>query len=201
MFNRDILEHRHHASLPVEDQETFSRQVEGLLNMVGDMWPEAKTVFLEVHPLNSDDLKVKHIWGGGYFNPPLDATQDSPLLPPLFAQRRLVQHSMALKAGAKAAGVDTLDVSCIRAARDTQRLTRAFAVLEAQGLVQRRRLLGTWRCRSSAQGSTRRHGRHDARKDDALDAVRGVEKLGSGTTAVRDRVAYDHLTFRMGPRP
>lgn len=61
MFNRDILEHRHHDSLPVEDQVTFSRQVEGLLNMVSDMWPEAKTVFLEVHPLNSDDLKIKHI--------------------------------------------------------------------------------------------------------------------------------------------
>lgn len=108
---------------------------------------------------------------------------------------------MALKAGAKAAGVDTLDVSRTRVASDTLRLTCASAVLEAQGLVQRRRLLGTWRCRSPAQGSTRRHGRHDARKDDALDAVRGVEKLGSGTNAVRLREAYDHLTFRMGPRP
>lgn len=109
MYNRDILEKRFHSSVPAADLEAFGGRLRSLLHFSADMFPTSKIVFVNVHPLNNVDLAVKHIWGGGYFQPPLDTSKDSELLPPLFSQRRLVQHAQTLRRVAEEEEVDTLD--------------------------------------------------------------------------------------------
>lgn len=113
MYNRDILEKRYHHSIPEEDIQAFTGQLRGMFAFLRDYFPTSKLLWINVHPLNNVDLAVKHIWGGGYFQPTLDVTQDSPLLPPLFSQRRLAQHAQALRQVAIEEEVDSLDVSAL----------------------------------------------------------------------------------------
>lgn len=136
MYNRDILEKRYHQSIPEEDIEAFTGQLRGMFSFLRDFFPTSKLLWINVHPLNNVDLAVKHIWGGGYFQPTLDVTKDSPLLPPLFSQRRLAQHAQALRQVAIEEEVDSLDVSRCHRLRSSVYLNRLLGtVLEAQGLL------------------------------------------------------------------
>jgi len=150
MYNRDILEKRFHQSIPEEDLAAFTGTLRGLLRFMTDMFPRSKVVWINVHPLNNEDLAAKHAWGGGYFQPPLDTTKDSILFPPLFAQRRLTQHAQALRKTAAEEEVDSLDVShAIRRdfaascglTTDTYLPSTCSTVLETQRLIQLERVL------------------------------------------------------------
>jgi len=156
MYNRDIIEKRFHQSVPEEDLAAFTGTLRGLLRFMSDMFPRSKIVWINVHPLNNEDLAAKHAWGGGYFQPPLDTTQDSVLFPPLFAQRRLTQHAQALRKTAAEEEVDSLDVSHVvgrdYAAPYLRHLTHGlssicFIVLETQRLIQFERVLARERYR------------------------------------------------------
>jgi len=172
MYNRDIIEKRFHQSVPEEDLAAFTGTLRGLLRFMSDMFPRSKIVWINVHPLNNVDLGAKHNWGGGYFQPPLDRSQDSVLFPPLFSQRRLAQHAQTLRQAAEEEGVDSLDVShwlettddMYRIADDRTILYEPSTVLETQRFVQLGRLLGAQRSRPPWLAATSSDGRDDVGK-------------------------------------
>ncbi|KAJ9105550.1 hypothetical protein QFC19_003532 [Naganishia cerealis] len=110
MYNRDVKHRQYHDVIPKEDIRTFQRRLTELIDYVRFKFPEAKPLWINPHWLNPNDLNVRHAWAGPYLHKaPLNASEDSPLLPPLFTPRRQTQHHHALFLAAEETGIDMLD--------------------------------------------------------------------------------------------
>lgn len=102
--------------------------------LVAKMFPQAALLWLELHPFSQNDIGARmgckllpliplalHVLkcpsGSKGLVPPDTITEqkpDSPLVPPLFHPARVRQHASILRHGARAAGIDSLDVSFLR---------------------------------------------------------------------------------------
>ncbi|GHJ88107.1 hypothetical protein NliqN6_4509 [Naganishia liquefaciens] len=110
MYNRDIKFRQYNDVIPQEDLRMFQQRLKELINFVREKFPEAKPLWIDPHWLNPNDLNVRHAWSGPYYHmAPLNQTEDSPLLPPLFTPRRQSQHRHALHSAAEETGVDIVD--------------------------------------------------------------------------------------------
>ncbi|KAJ9096755.1 hypothetical protein QFC21_005025 [Naganishia friedmannii] len=110
MYNRDVKFRQHHDVIPKEDIQTFQLRLKELIAFVRVRFPDAKPLWINPHWLNPIDLNVRHAWAGAYHHKaPLNASEDSPLLPPLFTPRRQTQHHHALSMAAEETGVDIVD--------------------------------------------------------------------------------------------